>query len=709
MIRAELESRTERRAIRVERGKVGPPLSGIIVLLAVISSGFARTADLPLGASPSATPSGTPAPSPAAAASVATAETGTETSAGQFPGYRFSAGQRLTYRVEYGSISKADLRNLFQDQNVGPNGQQQTQSSALSYSLVASLESEMGLTTVKAAPGRIEVLYSSRDPLVRLVVNGQAQAQLASNVARDLSRGFLVELTAQGKIVGVYMQPDAGKFSQDFVRTLLATAQFVFPTTAPPDGQSWIVREEDRSGTYLARYRIVSASVAGHRDWIELRKSKIRYLPDAAGADQPIQGRSPAQKRLVSKTDLAARFALDSGSLVSLDGTETQDTSIQGKNVAHSETTMRFSSVKTERVPPEEMERARRLSASLTANSPPLTLFARRSPADVEANVQRSELGSATPRELLNSLAALRTTSEDRDQQQAAETPLYLKFKALVYVHPESSTELQPVLDTADAASPAFRIVAGALGAVGHAQAQSVLVHAIRARPQDPAALSNLISTLGSVPHPTVETENAMKEVAASSSDPNISGTAILALGSMAKNLNGKDPQRGAAIVSYLLQRAAAAHSEEETQHLLQALGNTGSSRAMPLLSQFASSSSPLLRAAAVDALRSIQRPQADALLLHTLVSDSDAHVRLEAAFALGFRRPSREAYDAQSKVLAAEGDEKVRAALLNNLAKMYRQFPEVRNLLEQSAAKDPSEYVRKAAAGLLQQMSKLK
>ncbi len=713
MIRAELESRTGRRAIRVECGKAGRKLRAALIALLVVVSGFARTPDVQPAASPSPTPavtrSGTPAPSPTVAASAATAEAGTKTSAGQFPGYQFSAGQRLTYRVDYSSISNADLRSLFQDQNIGPNGQRQTPSSALSYSLVASFQSEMALTTVKAAPGSIQVLYAVRDPIVRLVINSQAQTQLASNVARDLGRGFLVELTAQGKIVGVYMQPDAGKFSQDFARTLLATTQFVFPATPPPDGQSWIVREEDRSGTYLARYRIVSASVAGHRDWIELRKSKVRYLPDAAADDQPIPGRSQAQKKLLSKMDFAARFDLDSGSLVSLGGTETQDTSIQDKNVAHSETTMRFSSVKSERVPGDEMERVRQLSASLTRNSSPLTLFARRSRADVEANVQRSELGSATPKELLNSLAALKTTSEDREQQQAAETPLYLKFKALVYVHPESCTELQPVLDTADAASPAFRIIAGALGAVGHAQAQRVLVHAIQARPQDSAALPNLISTLGSVPHPTVETEKAIKEVAASSSDPNVSGTAILALGSMARNLEGKDPQRAAAIVSHLLQRTAAAHSEEETQHLLQALGNTGSSRAMPLLSQFASSPSPVLRAAAVDALRSIRQPQADALLLHTLVSDADAHVRLEAAFALGFRRPSREAYDAQSKVLATEGDEKVRAALLNNLAKMYRQFPEVRNLLEQSAAKDPSEYVRKAAAGLLQQMSKLK
>lgn len=610
----------------------------------------------------------------------------------------------MAYRMEYNSISNADLRVLFQGQNGGPSGKP-TQSSALAYSLTASLQGEMVLTTVKVAGDRIQVLATFRDPAIRLIVNGQAQAEQASSVARELARGFLVEVTPQGQVVGIYVQPDAAKFSQDFVRTLLAAVQFVFPAAPPPDGQSWTVREEDRSGSYLARYRIVSASVAGHPDWIELRKSKLRYLPEAAPA-QPIPGRTQAQKKLVPRMNLVARFDLENGALVSLAGTETQDTSIQDKQVAHSETTVRLSRLNNGAVAAEEMERVRQVSSSLTKNSSPLALFTRRSPSDVEANVQRSELGSATVKELLDNLAALKTSSLGREQQQAAETPLYLKFKALIYVHPESCPQLEPVLDTADASGPAFRIVAGALGAVGNAQAQRALVHAIRARPQDSAALSNLISALGSVPQPTVETEKAIQEVAASSPGSNTSGTAFLALGSMARNLRGKDPQRATAIVSFLLQHAGAAHSEEETQHVLQALGNTGSSRAMPLLLRFASSPSPVLRAAAVDALRSIRQPEVDSLLAHALVSDADSRVRLEAAFALGFRRPSRQSYDAQKKALAAEGDEKVRGALLNNLAKMRREFPEARSVLEESAAKDPSEYVRKAASGLLQQMA---
>lgn len=605
--------------------------------------------------------------------------------------------------MEYNSVSHADLRVLFPGQN-GPGSP--GQSSPLAYSLAAGLQGETVLTTLQSGVEGVQVFQVFRNPVVRVVINGQEQPQQASEVARELERGFLLEMSPEGQINAIYMQAGAGGFSQDFARTVLAVLQFVFPTEPPANGQSWTVQEEDRTGLYLARYRIVSASVPGHRGWIELLKSKLRYLPETPEpAAQDLPGRTQTQKKVVPQMDLKARFDLESGRLASLRGTETQDTLIQGKTVAHSETTLRLVRLSSETVPAIELNRLRKLSTWLKENSPLLALFTRRSRQEIESNIQRSELGTATLQELMEKLKALGNTSLDPDKQQAAETPVYLKFKAMVYLHPESCTQLEKTLIAAETSSPAFRIVSGALGAVGHHQAQAALAHAIQARPNDTTALPALIAALGGVPQPTPETESAVRAVAVGSSDPNISGAAILALGSMAKNLAGKAPKRAAGIVDFLMQRAEASRSEEETQHLLRALGNTASSRALPLLERFAAAPSPALRAAAVDALRFITLPQVDELLRHALAADQDARVRLEAAFALGFRKPSIESFEAQKKQLAAESDEKVRVALLNNLAKMVPQFPSARSVLEHSAANDPSDYVRKVAAGLLQQM----
>jgi HEAT repeat protein len=91
-----------------------------------------------------------------------------------------------------------------------------------------------------------------------------------------------------------------------------------------------------------------------------------------------------------------------------------------------------------------------------------------------------------------------------------------------------------------------------------------------------------------------------------------------------------------------------------------------------------------------------------DSLLTRALSADPDAKVRLEAAFAFGFRGTTPESFAVQKKFLLSDPDEKVRGALISNLAKMEKEFPEVRGIVQSVAQKDASEYVRKTAASLL-------
>jgi HEAT repeat protein len=134
---------------------------------------------------------------------------------------------------------------------------------------------------------------------------------------------------------------------------------------------------------------------------------------------------------------------------------------------------------------------------------------------------------------------------------------------------------------------------------------------------------------------------------------------------------------------------------------VIEALGNTRSPAALPVLASFADNPSVRLRAAALDALRFMPPPRADALLLHGL-GDSDGTPRLEAAYSLSFRKMTAESFAAQKKALLKDDNEKVRATLLSNLWKVHAQFPEARALVESASEQDPSEYVRKVAKGML-------
>jgi HEAT repeat protein len=221
-------------------------------------------------------------------------------------------------------------------------------------------------------------------------------------------------------------------------------------------------------------------------------------------------------------------------------------------------------------------------------------------------------------------------------------------------------------------------------------------------RTGDWPALAELIATLGGEPHPTAESERAVYAVATSSADSNVSAAALLALGSMAGNLRTVDAKRSAAIIGELTSLLSMAASDDQREHALEALGNSASESSLSIFLKYAKSETPGVRAAAMDGLRNIRASQADVTLLQSLGTDPDKQVRLEAAFALGFRKPSAESFSTQRQALKKEEDDKVRAAILGNLAKMASKFPESRKVIENSAANDPSEYVRKTATGLL-------
>jgi hypothetical protein len=642
----------------------------------------------------SPTPLPQPEASPQTSASSATAFPAANASSS--PVYHFVTGKSTVYRLKYQSKAKADLRVLFAGQNAG-----QEQASGLNYDLSATLQSDVEVTTTHADGKGAENFYVFQSPAVRLVVNGNDQTAQANEVAATLAQGLLVVLNPEGKITALYLPPQAGKFSQDFARTLLAALQFVLPEASQHESASWTATEADRNGPYIARYRVANGSAS--LDDVVIHKSKLRYLPvSATMTGENLPGKTDARKTVKPKMDFTAHFISQTGQLTSLSGTEVLDTAVEDKNVAHSETTLALTQTSASKLPGASIDRDTQAAAALKTNSQPLILFAQKSRSEVESSIQRTELGSATLPDLMARLNSISDDQANPDKQQTIETPVYLKFKALIYVHPETCAQLGQTLAAAKVSSPAFRILSGSLGAVGHRQAQAALAHALASHAQDSVAQASLIATLGGVPHPTAESEKTLREVALNAPDQNAAGTAMLALGSMAHSLQSTEPARASSIVDFLLQRASSAGALEEKQAALQALGNSSSSRALPLLMKLAGSETAGIRSAAVDALRNIPQPQVDPLLRHILLADAEAQVRLEAAFALGFRKTSLESFNAQKKAFAAEADDKVRGALLDNLAKMRKKFPEVLAILTGAAKDDPSEYVRKEAAGLL-------
>ena len=110
----------------------------------------------------------------------------------------------------------------------------------------------------------------------------------------------------------------------------------------------------------------------------------------------------------------------------------------------------------------------------------------------------------------------------------------------------------------------------------------------------------------------------------------------------------------------------------------------------------------PELRAAATFALRWVESDQADDLLRRSLATDSNASVRLEAAFAFGFRKITAGSFQIQKRALVTDNDAQVRLAAMRNLWQARDTFPEARRLVQQTIVKDRAREVRRAAADFL-------
>ncbi|MEI2579915.1 HEAT repeat domain-containing protein [Scytonema sp. PRP1] len=600
------------------------------------------------------------------------------------PVYQFVPGQGFTYKLDYTNSSNSDLRALFGDLKAS-NSSEAVGTNSFLNAFETSVQGELTVTILEQKGSRFLISYTINNPAVTLKANGQevkAQAQL---IQQDLKRQIFATINSQGKILEVRFDPIMSEIAQNFARTLLATTQFVTPNSKTSSGE-WTTQEDDLNGQYIARYQAEEG---------KFQKTKLRYLQPSS-SKKPNDSKVPTTINSLGK--LTANFSINQGYLISLQGTETQNFVIADKNVGQAKTTLNMAYTKQATLNPKELTKERDANTEREKVAPAIVLSATPTEAEVEAKIQRQELGNATVESLLADLEKAQA-SPDQNQNN---TPLYLKFKALVYLHPESTANLGKRLASADPKSLTMQLLSGALSAVGNESAQSALINAIAARSQDWNALAVLIPSLATVSEPSSSSEETLWNLALNSTDDRISSTVQLALGAMARNLSQTSPERTNKIVDRFVKQLKTANSVEQKRQFLLVLGNSGSKQALGAIAPLIKASAPEVRAAAASALRWIEDDQVDSLLTNALSKDADDRVRLEAAVALSYRKIDPTIFQAQKQAFLSDKAVKVRLALLTNLWKVHEQFPEVRQLVKQAAEKDVSPDVQKEAANII-------
>ena len=642
--------------------------------------------------------------------------------AAQPPVYRLSVGQKLTYALGYDNTINANFAGLMpapNGKNAAPeNGLQQTVTSRLSGKWIAIVATQ--------TPNERVLACHLEDAQLALSSGGNALDDEADAVESDLARPFWVRLTVQGAVTDVRFDAQTSETARGFARALLGLWQFVTPADATDKAaKSWETAESDTAGRYIARYAFApnaatatatgatatDATATGEAATGEaatdddaaradagiaraggalFSKTKVRYLP--AGAATATQA-APANE-VASDTHLLARF--DAGALEALRGWEKQTITLAGQQVADSHTNVAFRLTTREDLDATTLQSLQADNARSAQSGGAVALFEAPDADEMRQATRQSTLGEDSLGSLLSQLAQAQKAG------QTENVALYVKFRALAEVAPDSCAILGQLLEVAPPRSLTFRVVSEALSAAKSEAAQAALVSVTRKRRGDADALETLIPALGLSALPSQGAQDVLSELARSTTDAGIASTAQLALGSLARSLLPSAPARSAQIVDELTRQLRNARSNAQKQQLLLTLGNTGSPRALPSLQDYAANPDVALRATALNSLRFVTGAAAEKSLLRALAADPSAEVRLQAAQALSFRAPSDAAFAAQKTALLNDADKNVRLAVLNALWRADFRSSETRTLVAQIAQTDPSSDVKKAAAQLL-------
>lgn len=632
-------------------------------------------------------------PAPAASTAVASAasrEAAPSLDAGVSSAAPCTPGTERRYRFDYQGSSKVDFRPLLDQKGKKPASAE----SGAVREVDVRVRGQLIITDVErgAQAGCVAVARMSGAE-VRLSSGNVEGSEQMEGLKKLLGQQTPVVRDARGRVVGLHLDADSGPLPRSLWRGfwgLLQVSAPPLPAAHVATGTAWKEREEDTTGVYEARYEAMKDGPSdGGVAPLVVRKVKLAYLPPPArpGRIDPVQ---------TYRIDGGLELQLDrvTGALVGLRGGETQEMDIAGKTVGRGRFTLALAQEAVQALEPAALAA---LASSVRARmAVPLAPLWQSDGIDTETSIHRTELGEATKDSLLAAL--LQAEKEGKEEDQS----LYLKLKALVFLQPGVSAELGQILAGAPARGLSMRILSGALGSIGHAPAQEAIATAVRARKGEWAALSQLVPMFIDAESPTVATESLLRELCGSS-EPPIASTAALVLGGLAHNLWAKEPARAEAIVSELLAKAEKPGSAGRTARYLQALGNTGSERILPLMERHFTGAVPALRAAAATGMRRIRLPRVDALLLGALVTEPDPKVRTELV-SVTSSRPLTDAIVAAWKKALADQDAEVRQAVLRTLWNTREVVTDAVVLLRKLAKKDPSPDVRRSASELLKQ-----
>ena len=609
---------------------------------------------------------------------------------------RFAPGKQERYQIRFRSDAKYDFTVLLEEQ-ASAKGKRAAAPSALTQDIQVTLSAGIELTVVDSGRSLRRVMFRFTRPDVQIYLKGQKDQQLSGTVSSDLLAPVFADMESTGRISGHSVQQGSHSVTQGLVRTVLALSQFVVPERGDLS-KPWATGEDDPNGVFPVRY--VPLGPATKNETAVVRFRKTRY-GQTTTQEEGINSRAVTlAKEFVPTGSMVVTYDIARGRVLSVAGVEALTSLMNHKQVGQSRSDLHLVHKASRCVAMEErasLVAADSVEATWKSARTPLSASIQ-SAADDDKMIARSTLGEETLETLL---ATLRRVSAG-EQGGVNETGLYLKFKALANLKPQTCAPLTDHLLTLSPSDRGRRLVVGALSAVGHEQAQASLLRLLEQAKDNQPTLLNLLVSLATVDRPTPDTLALFERYATQVEQVQVAATAQLGLGVMARKLWSVDRPKSDALVQYFVSQLDASTDMNGQLQWLSVLGNGGTPTEFEPVVRHLADPNPVIRSMAISALRWQADPRVGGMLINALQDDSNENARSSAARTLEFRKVGPEAFTALKVALARDPSARVRNVVLMILWQLRVEYPEVFALVIKTADNDPEESVRNAAMELL-------
>jgi HEAT repeat protein len=507
-----------------------------------------------------------------------------------------------------------------------------------------------------------------QEPRVTSTLDNAESAAHLADFAKGLDAPFFVSKDPLGAVIQARLASNVPLPAQTLLKSIAAYSQIV---TSDKGQSSWQSVEVDTTGRYQASYRKLSESA--------IEKQKLAYseiLGAATGA--LVQGQS---NRVESSK---ATIQLDSaGRLQSL---ELHEVLLGSGGAMPDLTSVTQLSLKRKQLDQARIDLSN--AARDFAAFVPGQLFERKRSGVREPELDRARVGGQTFPQLMGKLRSLGAASESNRTERAR------AFVALSALFRQDPAAAELALRAIRRGTEADYLVE-ALGNASSPEAQAALHQLIEDRSTSPELRSRAVATLG---NSSPATEDTVTLLASLSKQPDVGPTAKLALGATVYNLQGSNPalaERGTKELLGMLERDAGRGSVHND---LRALGNAGSTLALPAVSQALASSDPQVRLSAVYGLRRMPGAEVDALLSDASLSDESSVVRRAALSSMRGRPASETLMSALVQSVKLETNYDARLQAINALADWARTQPPAAAALAWAAQNDEDERLRAIA-----------